>query len=120
LRAPGEVGRVMDSDKKEKKEELTDTLTMDRPKKGEKTIPMICSRCNTIFELPRWLVAEGTRVAPSHGLCPDCHDIMLMEHQEFLTERTGERAGDDGGERKRGLWPRFVQPFLPVSKRNDD
>jgi hypothetical protein len=101
-------------------EQLTATIAIDRPEKDEKTIPVICSRCDTIFELPRWLVEEGKRVAPSHGLCPDCHDIMLMEHQELLAERDGKRSENDGGGRRKGLWPRFVQPFLPVSRRDGE
>ena len=76
----------MDKDEGKSKE-WHDTITMERPRVESKTIPVICSRCNKIFQLPQWLVKDGDRVAPSHGLCSECHDEMLMEHERFLKER---------------------------------
>ena len=70
-----------------KSQEWYDTVTMERPQVDTKTIPVICSRCNTIFQLPKWLVKDGDSVAPSHGLCSKCHDEMLMEHERFLKGR---------------------------------
>jgi len=96
-------------------DELKETITIDRLELEEKTIPVICSRCDTIFQLPRWLVAEGKRVGPSHGLCPQCHDDLLIEHESFLKDQDPSSSPTTT---KR--WPRFVQPFLNLTKKSDD
>ena len=70
-----------------KSKEWRDTITMERPLVDAKTIPMICSCCDKIFQLPQWLVKDGDRIAPSHGLCPECHSEMLTKHKRFLKER---------------------------------
>jgi len=94
--------------------DLNQTITMERSE--TMIVPTICSRCNTIFKLPRWLVEEGKRIGASHGLCPTCHDILLMEHEELLKSRSEQEQ--DGETPKR--WVRFVQPFLNAHKPDQE
>lgn len=54
-------------------EKLTSsTMRIQRQDFKNKSVPVICSWCNTIFRINEWEVDEDTKTRPSHGICPSC------------------------------------------------
>ena len=56
-------------DKKEPDEYVETNPFLDT---GRRTIPVICPWCNKVFKLAHWKVKEGSKIAPTHGICPNC------------------------------------------------
>jgi len=52
------------------------TMKIKRQDFKNKSIPVICSWCNTIFRISEWEVDEDTKTRPSHGICPTCSEKM--------------------------------------------
>lgn len=66
-------------EKKKKKKAPPETTVMMRVDNLQKTIPVVCSWCNSIYNLKCWEVPEGKQTAVSHGMCPDCEKKQQQE-----------------------------------------
>ena len=55
------------------------TMKIRRQDFMNKSIPVICSWCDTIFRISEWEVDEETKTRPSHGICPSCQEKMKEE-----------------------------------------
>ena len=49
------------------------TQRIKNPFKTEvKTIPMVCSWCNKIYQIEEYKIPKDQKTGVSHGICPKC------------------------------------------------
>lgn len=51
------------------------TVRLEKLEKEEKTIPVICSYCNTLYGLKKWIIGMNEKIKPTHGMCKKCYGI---------------------------------------------
>jgi len=95
-----------------KAEVFGDTHTMKMTPSSIKTIPLICSWCNSIYKLDKWDVAPEKRTGVSHGLCKKCYKKMLKEQPSFF-EKPKEKCKKTDTKRKIKI---SKQPKFPEQK----
>jgi len=55
-----------------KPDKSTETTPIPVLHASRKTIPVICPWCNKLFRIARWNIRDGSKISPTHGICPDC------------------------------------------------
>ena len=55
-----------------------------------KSIPVICSWCNQIYEIKQWYAEKGVEAGASYGMCPECE----KKHNNDSSS-TNEEEGDE-------------------------
>ena len=52
-----------------------------------KTIPVICSWCNQIYQIKQWHAEKGVEAGASYGMCPECEKSQLDEEPSPSEEK---------------------------------
>ncbi|HBC89262.1 MAG TPA: hypothetical protein DCZ94_20165 [Lentisphaeria bacterium] len=58
----------------------------------EKTIPVICSWCRSVFDTRRWLIPYGTSITPDYGICQDCLRRVKVESAGSAHPKTSRKT----------------------------
>ena len=65
-----------------------------------KTIPVICSWCNQIYQIKQWHAEKGVEAGASYGMCPECEKEQLGEapsapEEEVVEEEIVEKVDSE-------------------------
>lgn len=52
--------------------DASSTVRLKKENFSLKSVPIICSWCNTIFRVSEWEVSEDKMTRPSNGICDAC------------------------------------------------
>ncbi len=56
-----------------------------------KTIPVICSWCNQIYQIKQWHAEKGVEAGASYGMCPECEKKQLDGIPSFSEDEVAEK-----------------------------
>ena len=56
-----------------------------------KTIPVICSWCNEIYQIKQWNAEKGVEAGASYGMCPECEKTQFDEEPSAPKEEIVEK-----------------------------
>ena len=72
------IKKIPKEDNETLNKDVDNTMTMKLPRVefSLKSVPKVCSWCNTLYSIEDWDVNENKRTGVSHGICPNCFEKM--------------------------------------------